>query len=79
MCRLLAPAEDRDVDHAVAYRWDDNGQPLWPSPIDLGPVRRIAPGQERITLGRTNGVLRASLAVGATIENRSNGETRRVP
>lgn len=74
-----SPGEDRDVDHAVAYRYDESGQPLWPSPVDLGPVRRITPGQERITLGRTNGVLRASLAAGATIEIRSNGETRRVP
>ena len=74
-----SPGEDRDVDHAVAYRYDDNAQPLWPAPIDLGPVRRIAPGQERITLGRANGVLRASLVAGATIEIRSNGETRRLP
>ena len=74
-----SPGEDRDVDHAVAYRYDDNGQPLWPAPTDLGPVRRIAPGQERITLGRANGVLRASIAAGATVEIRSNGETRRVP
>jgi hypothetical protein len=74
-----SPGEDRDVDHAVAYRYDDNGQPLWAAPVDLGPVRRITPGQERITLGRTNGVLRASLASGTTFEIRSNGETRRVP
>lgn len=75
-----SPGADRDVDHAVAFRYDDNGQPLWPAPIDLGAVRRVAPGQERIALTRTNdGVLRASLVGGVTMELRSNGETRRVP
>jgi hypothetical protein len=75
-----SPGADRDVDHAVAFRYDDNGQPLWPAPIDLGAVRRITPGQERIALTRTNdGVLRASLVGGVTMEIRSNGETRRVP
>lgn len=75
-----SPGVDRDVDHAVAFRYDAGGQPLWPAPIDLGAVRRIAPGQERIALTRTNdGVLRASLAGGITLEIRSNGETRRVP
>jgi hypothetical protein len=75
-----SPGADRDVDHAVAFRYDDNGQPLWPAPIDLGAVRRIAPGQERIALTRTNdGVLRAQLVGAVTMEIRSNGETRRVP
>jgi hypothetical protein len=75
-----SPGVDRDVDHAVAFRYDDKAQPLWPSPVDLGAVRRIAPGQERIALARTNdGVLRAQLAGGLTVEIRSNGETRRVP
>ena len=75
-----SPGVDRDVDHAVAFRYDDNGQPLWPAPTDLGAVRRIAPGQERIALARTSdGVLRATLIGGVTLEIRSNGETRRVP
>lgn len=75
-----SPGADRDVDHAVAYRYDDRGQPLWPAPTDLGAVRRIVPGQPRIVLARTNdNVLRASLVGGVTMEIRSNGETRRVP
>lgn len=75
-----SPGEDRDVDHAVAFRYDDGGQALWPAPIDLGAVRRVAPGQERIGLTRTSdGVLRVSLVGGVTTELRSNGETRRVP
>lgn len=75
-----SPGVDRDVDHAVAFRYDDKGQPLWAAPVDLGAVRRIAPGQERIALTRTSdGVLRAQLAGGVTVEIRSNGETRRVP
>ena len=74
-----SPGVDREADHAVAYRYDETGQPLWPAPVDLGSVRRIAPGQERIALLRTSdGVLRAALA-GATVELRSNGEIRRIP
>ncbi len=75
-----SPGVDRDVDHAVAFRYDANAQPLWPGPVDLGAVRRIAPGQERIALTRTSeGVLRALLAGGLNVEIHSNGETRRVP
>lgn len=74
-----SPGIDRDADHALAFRYDAAGEPLWPAPTDLGAVRRIAPGQERITVLRTpEGVLRASLA-GGLVEVRSNGETRRVP
>jgi hypothetical protein len=75
-----SPGTDREVDHAVAFRYDALAQPLWPTPIDLGAVRRVAPGQERITLMRSpDGVIRAALSGGATMELRSNGETRRVP
>ncbi len=74
-----SPGVDREADHAIAFRYDADAQPLWPAPTDLGAVRRIAPGQERIPLLRTNdGVLRASLAAGM-IELRSNGEIRRIP
>jgi hypothetical protein len=74
-----SPGADRDADHAVAFRYDPTGQPLWPAPTDLGAVRRIAPGQERIPLLRTaEGVLRATLASGL-VELRSNGEFRRIP
>jgi hypothetical protein len=74
-----SPGVDRDADHAIAFRYDAAGLSLWPAPVDLGAVRRIAPGQERIALTRTSeGVLRASLAAGL-IEIRSNGELRRIP
>lgn len=74
-----SPGVDRDADHALAFRYDDQGEPQWPAPVDLGAVRRVAPGQERITLTRTaDGVLRATLAAGQ-VEIRSNGETRRIP
>ena len=74
-----SPGADRDADHAVAFRYDLRGESLWPTPSDLGAVRRITPGQERIPLLRTSdGVLRATLA-DAQVELRSNGETRRIP
>ena len=75
-----SPGADREVDHAVAFRYDATAQPLWPSPIDLGGVRRVTLGQERIPLTRSNDrVVRAALVGGVTMEIRSNGETRRVP
>jgi hypothetical protein len=75
-----SPGIDRGVDHAIAFRYDECGRALWPTPTDLGAVRRVAPGQERIALSRTgDGVMRAALAGGSTVEIRSNGETRRVP
>jgi hypothetical protein len=75
-----SPGVDRDVDHAVAFRYDAKGEPLWAGPTDLGAVRRVAPGQERIVLTKSEGgVLRAHLDRTATVEIRSNGETRRVP
>jgi hypothetical protein len=75
-----SPGVDRDVDHAVAFRYDARGEPLWAGPTDLGAVRRVAPGQERIALTKSDGgVVRAHLARNVTVEIRSNGETRRVP
>lgn len=75
-----SPGVDRDVDHAVAFRYDEKGEPLWAAPTDLGAVRRITPGQERIALTKTSdGVLRAHLVGKVSVEIRSNGETRRVP
>ena len=74
-----SPGADRDADHAIAFRYDDKGEALWPAPSDLGAVRRVPPGQERIPLLRTSdGVLRATL-IDAQVELRSNGETRRIP
>ncbi len=74
-----SPGVDRDADHALAFRYDDHGEPQWAAPVDLGAVRRVAPGQERITLTRaSDGVLRATLAAGQ-VELRSTGETRHIP
>lgn len=73
-----SPGVDREADHALAFRYDDKGEPQWPAPVDLGAVRRVTPGQERITLTRTtDGVLRATLAAGQ-VELRSTGETRHI-
>jgi hypothetical protein len=75
-----SPTTDRDVDHALAYRYDERGTPLWPMPIDLGAVRRVAPGQERIVLARASDrALTATLTGGVVMELRPNGETRRIP
>jgi hypothetical protein len=73
-----SPGVDRDADHALAFRYDVNGEPLWPAPIDLGAVRRVEQGKERIALTRTPDALRATLPT-AQVELRSNGEVRRIP
>lgn len=73
-----SPGADRDADHALAYRYDARGEPLWPAPTDLGAVRRVAVGQERILLFKVDASLRAKLT-DFTVEIKPNGETRRVP
>jgi hypothetical protein len=52
---------DRDVDHAVAFRYDANGDPLWAAPVDLGAVRRVTPGLERMRLDGEHPPVRAEL------------------
>jgi len=59
--------------HAVAFRYDVHGAPLWPSPADLGaaPVARI---DDRIALDRPKiGVVHATLAKGVEADLTSNG------
>lgn len=59
--------------HALAFRYDAHGAPLWSSPSDLGdaPATRA---DDRIVLSRPKtGVVRATLAKGIEIEVTSNG------
>ncbi|MDB4947118.1 MAG: hypothetical protein JWP97_6652 [Labilithrix sp.] len=74
-----SPGEDRDVDHALAFRYDDAGAALWPQPVDLGAARRVLAGHERILVTRPErGALRVVLA-GGEVELRPSGEHRRIP
>jgi hypothetical protein len=60
--------------HALAFRYDRHGAPLWPSPADLGvqPVDR--PEGDRIVVTRPKvGVVRATLAKNNAVDVTSNG------
>lgn len=60
--------------HALAFRFDRHGAPLWPLPADLGlqPVDR--PEGDRIVLARPKaGVVRATLAKDHVVDVTSNG------
>lgn len=59
--------------HALAFRYDTHGAPLWPAPVDLGPAptTRI---DDRIVLARPKpGVVHATLAKGVEVDVTSNG------
>jgi hypothetical protein len=60
--------------HALAFRFDRHGAPLWPSPADLGvqPVDR--PEGDRIVVTRPKvGAVRATLAKDVVVDVTSNG------
>lgn len=60
--------------HALAFRFDRHGAPLWPSPVDLGvqPVDR--PEGDRIVVARPkSGAVRATLARDHVVDVTSNG------
>jgi hypothetical protein len=71
---ILVQYAGPDADHALAYRYDATGAPLWPNAIDLGEVRRVGPAEVRIplTLPRP-GIVRIKLAA-AEIDLASSGE-----
>jgi hypothetical protein len=59
--------------HALAFRYDRHGAPLWSSPVDLGvaPVDRV---DDRVVLARPkSGQVRATLAKGRVVDVTSNG------
>ncbi len=59
--------------HALAFRYDVHGEPLWPAPADLGAAPTTRP-DDRIVLTRPKpGVVHATLAKGVEIEVTSNG------
>jgi hypothetical protein len=66
-------AEPGARQHAVAFRFDVHGAPLWPSPVDLG-VAPVSRTEDRIALARTKqGLVHATLAKGIEADVTSNG------
>lgn len=63
--------------HALAFRYDARGEPLWPAPVDLG-VAPVSRPDDRIVLARPRaGVVRATLAKGVDVEVSSAGAVTR--
>lgn len=76
---LVQLATVAGADHALAYRYDERGASLWPTPIDLGAVR-VDGGRERIEIDRPRpGVVRATLpgSPASAVNVMSNGEVTR--
>lgn len=60
--------------HALAFRYDRHGAPLWPSPADLGPQPVDRPEGDRIAVTRPKpGSVRATLAKGHVFDVSNNG------
>jgi len=47
---LLAQYAGQDQDHALVYRYDAKGAPVWPNGVDLGELPRVPAGQEHVGL-----------------------------
>lgn len=72
---LVQMASVAGADHALAYRYDERGGALWPTPVDLGTTK--PPRDARLPLERPRpGVVRVALADRA-VEITSSGDVRR--
>jgi hypothetical protein len=64
--------------HALAFRYDRYGAPLWPSPSDLGAQPVDRPEGDRIVVTRPKaGSVRATLAKDHVVDVTSNGRATR--
>jgi hypothetical protein len=64
--------------HALAFRYDRYGAPLWPSPSDLGAQPVDRPEGDRIAVTRPKpGSVRATLAKDHVVDVTSNGRATR--
>jgi hypothetical protein len=60
--------------HALAFRYDRHGSPLWPSPTDLGAQPVDRPEGDRIVVTRPKaGSVRATMAKDHVVDVTSNG------
>jgi hypothetical protein len=78
---LVEPAAAVSVDRLLAFRYDTNFAPLWPSPVDLGlashPSARTEASAVRIGLVRVQGVRTANAPRSPAIEITSSGEVHK--
>jgi hypothetical protein len=76
LVQVAAPSgADNGPLHALAFRYDARGNPLWPAPIDLGDVGRAAGA--RVQLVPANPGVRVTLPNGRALDLRPTGEIAR--
>jgi hypothetical protein len=63
---LFQYATRAGADHVLASAWDEGGQALWHTPVDVGAVPLVPAGQERLAAAlEPGGVVRVELPRGA--------------
>lgn len=62
--------------HALAFRYDVRGTPIWPAAVDLGALTRPPASGERVKLSLTRPGVRVTLPDGSEIDVRPSGDVR---
>lgn len=68
--------------HALAFRYDARGTPIWPAAVDLGELTRPPAPGERVKLALTRPGVRVTLPGGTEVDVRPSGDVsprRRAP
>jgi hypothetical protein len=60
--------------HALAFRYDTRGTPIWKAAVDLGPLPKSPSPGERVTLEPTGPGVRVTLPSGADLDLRPSGD-----
>ena len=65
--------------HALAFRYDTRGNPIWKAAVDLGELPKAPASGERVKLAPTSPGVRVTLPSGVEIDLRPSGDfvTRR--
>ncbi|OJY28018.1 MAG: hypothetical protein BGO98_20865 [Myxococcales bacterium 68-20] len=60
--------------HALAFRYDTRGAPIWKAAADLGPLPKPPSAGERVKLGLTRPGVRVTLPSGTEVDVRPSGD-----
>jgi hypothetical protein len=78
LVQLVQPlASEGSPFHALAFRYDSRGGPIWPAAVDLGPLPRPPAAGERARVEPLEPGVRVTLPSGAEIEVRPSGDVKR--
>ena len=60
--------------HALAFRYDTRGNPIWKAPVDLGQLPKAPVSGERVKLAPTSPGVRVTLPSGVEVDLRPSGD-----